>query len=141
MLVEEVMSTEVVTVDRSASLRMAVETLLERDVGSVVVISDEGHPVGIVTESDALRAALRTGDPLRKINVADLSHRPVVKTKPSATVEGLARTMAEEGVKKVPVMDGIDLVGMITLTDVVWNLSDIRSQARETGEAISRWSP
>lgn len=135
------MSTEVVTVDRSASLRMAVETLLERDVGSVVVISDEGHPVGIVTESDALRAALRTGDPLRKINVADLSHRPVVKTKPSATVEGLARTMAEEGVKKVPVMDGIDLVGMVTLTDVVWNLSDIRSQARETGEAISRWSP
>lgn len=135
------MSTEVVTVPKSASLHDAVSQLLDHGVGSVVVTGDGGHPVGIVTESDALRAAHATGDPLPAIAVADLSHRPVVTTEPSATVEGLARTMADESVKKVPVMDDLDLVGMVTLTDVVWHLSDLRRQATGYGEAFSRWDP
>jgi CBS domain-containing protein len=135
------MSTHVVSVRQSATLRDAVPLLLEHDVGSVVVTSEGGHPTGMVTESDALRAAHATGDPLHEIDVADLSRRPVVTTETSATVEGLARTMADESVKKVPVMDDFDLVGIVTLTDVVWHLSDIRNQAKGYGEAISRWDP
>jgi CBS domain-containing protein len=131
----------VVTVPESATLRDAVSRLLDNQAGSVVVTGDHGNPVGIVTESDALRAAHAVGDPLAEIAVADLSHRPVVTTEPSATVEGLARTMADESVKKVPVMDGLDLVGIVTLTDVVWHLSDIRNQAKGYGEAFSRWDP
>lgn len=135
------MSTPVVTIPQTASLREAVSQLLERDVGSVVVTGDGGHPVGIVTESDALRAAHATGDPLHEIAVADCSHRPVVTTAPDATVEGLARTMADESVKKVPVMEDLDLIGRVTITDVVWHLSDVRKQAKGYGEAFSRWDP
>lgn len=141
MLVSAVMSTDVVSIPQSASLHDAVSQLLDHGVGSVVVTDDRGHPTGVVTESDVLRAAHATGDPLDGIAVADLSHRPVVTTEPSATVEGLARTMAEESVKKVPVMDDLDLVGMVTLTDIVWHLSDIRNQAKGYGEAFSRWDP
>jgi CBS domain-containing protein len=135
------MSTEVVSVPESATLREAVSLLLDNGVGSVVVTGESGHPNGIVTESDALRAAHATGDPLQEIAVTDLSHRPVVTTEPSATVEGVARTMVEASVKKVPVLDDLDMVGMVTLTDVVWHLSDIRQQARGYGEAFSRWDP
>lgn len=141
MLVSEVMSTAVVSVPQSATLREAVSQLLDHGVGSVIVTGEGGHPRGIVTESDALRAAHATGDPLQEIAVSDFSHRPVVTTEPSATVESLARTMAEESVKKVPVMDDLDLVGIVTLTDVVWHLSDIRQQAKGYGEAFSRWNP
>jgi CBS domain-containing protein len=141
VLVSEVMSTDVVTVPQSATLRDAVSRLLENDVGSVVVTDEAGHPTGIVTESDALRAAFESGAPLHEIEVTALSRRPVVTTDSSATVEGLARTMADESVKKVPVMDDLELVGMVTLTDVVWHLSDIRQQAKGYGEAFSRWDP
>ena len=135
------MSTDVVTVPQSATVREAVERLLTEDVGSVVVTSEEGNPVGIVTRSDALQATFQTGDPLRDIEVADLSHRPVITTKPSATVPHLADRMASKGVKKAPVMDDLDLVGIVTMSDIVWHLSELRKEASSYGEAVSQWTP
>jgi CBS domain-containing protein len=141
VLVEEVMTEDVVSVARSASLREAVERLLTEDVGSIIVLSDEGNPVGIVTESDALEAAYRTGEALREIAVADLSHRPIVTTTRDATVPHLANEMASKGVKKAPVMDDLDLVGIVTMSDIVWHLSELRKEASSYGEAISQWQP
>lgn len=141
MLVEEVMSTDVVTVPQSATLREAVERLLEEGVGSTIVMSPEGNPVGIITEADALQATFQTGDSLPDIDVADLSHRPVITTKPSATVPHVASRMASKDVKKAPVMDDLDLVGIITMTDIVWHLSDLRKEASAHGDAISQWNP
>ncbi len=141
MLVEDVMTTDVVTVSHEATLRAAVEQLLTERVGSVIVVDDDGYPVGMVTETDVLRAAYETGAPLEAIAVADLSHRAVVTTRPDRTVRHVARKMTEEGVKKVPVMDGIDLVGMVTLTDIVWRLSDIRKEATELAEMPDEWGP
>ena len=60
---------------------------------------------------------------------------------PDETVQHVARRMADEGVKKVPVMDDIDLVGIVTLTDIVWHLSDLRSEAAEFAEMGREWGP
>lgn len=132
------MTEDVVTVPADATLDRAVRALLDNGVGSVVVRSD-GAPAGIVTESDALRSALETGRPLDEIDVADLVHRPVITTAPDRTVQHVARRMAEADVKKVPVVDGVDLVGIVTLTDLVWHLSDIRDEASAASEAAERW--
>lgn len=138
MLVQDLMSTDVVTVDRDASLRRAVKALLENEVGSVIVVEDD-QPVGIVTESDALRAGYVTEKPFGEIAVTDLAHRPVITTKPEATVPFVARKMAKEDVKKVPVMDDLDLVGIITLTDIVRHLSDLRIEAGDVATAPDEW--
>ena len=139
MQVTEIMSTDVVTVDRAASLRDAVGKLLTHEVGSVVVVSNEGNPVGIVTETDALRAGYQTGNPFEDIRVMELAHRPVITTSPSATVQWVARKMADNDVKKVPVMDDLSLVGMVTLTDIVWRLSDIRAEVGNLSTAPEDW--
>lgn len=60
MLVQELMTTDVVTCDADATLRQAVGLLLEHGVGSVILTSDEGNPTGIITETDALRAGYET---------------------------------------------------------------------------------
>jgi CBS domain-containing protein len=138
VLVEKLMSTDVVTVDVGATLADAVERQLKAGVGSVVVL-DDGDPCGIVTEHDALAAALRTGRPFGEIPVAKLAHGAVVTTGPERTVQRVARRMADEQVKKVPVLDGLDLVGILTLTDVVYHLSDIRTEASELEAARERW--
>jgi CBS domain-containing protein len=138
MLVRELMTTDVVTVGTGASLDDAVGRLLAEGVGSVVVTED-GTPAGIVTETDALEAAHDRGEPLAAIPVTDLAHTPVVTADPDRTVQGVARTMADEGVKKVPIVEGLDLVGIVTLTDVVWHLSDIRKEA--IGIADRDWGP
>ncbi len=135
------MTDDVVSVSRSATLREAVERLLTEEVGSVIVLSEEGNPVGIVTETDALEAVYQTGEPFSEIEVANLSHRPVVTTKPKATVPHVANDMASKGVKKAPVMDDLDLVGIVTMSDIVWHLSELRKEASSYGEAISQWEP
>ncbi len=140
MFVRELMSTDVVTTPVSASLDAAVRALLEAGVGSVVVVNEDADPVGIVTETDILRAAHETGRPLADIPVSALSHRPVVTTKPDATVPYVASKMHQEKVKKVPVMDDLDLVGIITLSDIVWHLSDLRQEVAANENAKSGWT-
>lgn len=141
MFVRELMSTDVVTVPGTGSLRAAVGELLANEVGSVIVVDGNGNPTGIVTETDILHAAYQSRRSLDEISVSDLSHRPVVSAEPEQTVQSLARQMGEEDVKKVPVMDDLDLVGIVTLTDIVWHLSDIRKEAREIQDAYSEWDP
>jgi CBS domain-containing protein len=140
MQVSDLMATDVVTVDRDATLRAAVRELLENEVGSVIVVNEKANPIGIITESDALRAGYVTEKPFDEIAVTDLAHRPVITTKPSATIQWVAKQMADNDVKKVPVMDDLDLVGIITLTDIVWHLSDIRAEAGELAGSEEDWN-
>jgi len=141
MQVRELMSTAVVTVDVEGTLADAADKLLDAGVGSVVVVDADGNPVGILTESDVLEAARDTGRALRAIDVRDVGHRPVVTTTPSKAATTAARVMAEEGVKKVPVLDGVDLVGIVTLTDIVWALPSLRAETTAIDAVRDEWSP
>lgn len=141
MQVRDLMSTDVVTAPRSATLADVADRLLDAGVGSVIVVDDDGDPVGIVTETDALRVARDSGKPLADITVTDVGHPPVVTTTPSTAIPTVGRRMADEGVKKVPVLDGLDLVGIVTLTDIVWHLSSLRQEASDIAAARDEWSP
>ena len=141
MQVRELMSTAVVTVDVEATLADAAGKLLDAGVGSVVVVDADGNPLGILTESDVLEAARDTGSALQAIDVRDVGHRAVVTTTPSRAVTTAARVMAKEGVKKVPVLDGVDLVGIVTLTDIVWALPSLRAEATGIEAVHEQWSP
>lgn len=133
------MTTDVVTVGRDGTLADAAEALLANDVGSVIVVDDDGTPGAILSEADLIRAGYETGQPFVEVPVDGIGHRPVVTIEPTASVSLLAERMEREGVKKVPVMDDLDLVGIVTLSDVVWHLSDIRREAGELASARERW--
>jgi CBS domain-containing protein len=139
MRVRDLMSTDPVTVDVDSKLQHAVRRLLDENVGSVIV-TEGGDPTGLVTESDALSAAHERDVPLSAIPVAELVHQPVVTTNAGRTVQSVARQMEAEDVKKVVVLDGINLVGIITLTDIVWGLSKIRSEAINIGDQKDEWT-
>lgn len=139
MFVREVMSTDIVTVPVEATLHEAVGRLLANDVGSVVVVTD-GNPTGLVTESDALDAAHAAGEPLAAIDLRQFCEGGVVTTAPDRTIQSVARRMADEEVKKLPVMDDLDIVGIVTLTDIVYHLSDIRSEARHLADQHYDWA-
>jgi CBS domain-containing protein len=140
MQVHELMSTEVITVPVNATLDEAVSQLLTNDVGSVIVV-DGGTPTGIITETDALERAHETGDPFHEIGITDLDHGKIRTTDSSTAVSTVARRMTDEGIKKLPVMDGMDVVGMVTLTDIVWHLSELRSEISAVDTIRDQWSP
>ncbi|MFB6133153.1 MAG: CBS domain-containing protein [Halanaeroarchaeum sp.] len=138
MLVEDLMTTDIVTCDYEASLQTAVVRMLEADVGSVIV-EREGDPVGIVTETDSLMAAAASERPLPEIPVAKVLSHPLITIQPGVSVTTAVDRMKEEGVKKLPVADGIELEGIVTLSDVAANCSEIVREARHETEMRNRW--
>lgn len=133
------MSADVVTVTGEATLREAAGRLLERDVGSVVVL-DDGTPAGFLTDTDVLRAVYRRETTLDAVPVAAVAHPVPFTADPDSSVSLLAGRMAESGVKRVPVVADLDLVGVITLTDIAWHLSDLRREAIEAGRPPAEWT-
>lgn len=130
MLVEEVMATDLVTCGADASLRAVAERMLAERVGSVLVYRD-GDPAGIVTESDLIRAGYRSRRPFADVDAASAMSRPLVTVPGDRTLRRATERMAEEGVKKLPVSDGLELVGIVTLSDVVFHFSDLKGEIHE----------
>ncbi|MDS0298566.1 CBS domain-containing protein [Halogeometricum sp. S1BR25-6] len=116
MQVRQIMSSPVVTVDVGATLRDAVGEMLDRGVGSVVVV--DAGPVGIVTRTDALRETHRGDGSLSAVPVTRAMNRDLVTTTEKASVTSALEEMKRHEVKRLPVRDGVDLVGIVTVTDV-----------------------
>lgn len=118
MRVEDVMTTAVVSVPASASLQAAADRMLASDVGSVVVTRD-GNPAGILTEYDFVAAGHEFDRAFAEIPVYAAASRPLETVQPSASVDRAAHQMHEAGVSHLPVADGLDLVGIVTATDLL----------------------
>jgi CBS domain-containing protein len=130
MLVEEVMATDLVTCRADASLRTVAERMLEERVGSVLVYW-EGDPAGIVTGTDLIRAGYRSGSSFADVDAASAMSRPLVTISAERTLRRATERMAEEGVNKLPVSDGLEVVGIVTLTDVAYYFSDVKEEIHE----------
>jgi len=139
MLVEEVMTTDLVTCDAGASVRDASERMLRNRVGSVVV-TNEGSPAGIATESDVLYAGYVTDDPLSQIPLRKAMSSPLVTVQPTKTLRVATDRMRTEEVKKLVVVDGMTPVGILTTGDIVNNYSAIRREVRDLAAEADGWS-
>jgi CBS domain-containing protein len=138
MLVSDVMSTDPVTCGVGASLETAARRMLDRGVGSVVVLSDD-DPVGILTETDTLRAGVLTDRPFGEVAVREVASGPLVTVTGSATVRKAVDRMHEEGIKKLPVVEDRDLIGIVTRSDIAAHYSDFVREAHEIDSQRDRW--
>jgi len=110
------MTSKVITVDISERVEEALRLMIKFDVGSVIV-TDKQKPVGIITERDITRVALR-GDSLLKIPVRGLMSKPVQVVDPDTEVWRTFEMMLKLGVRRLPVVDNEKLVGIITEKDL-----------------------
>ncbi len=133
--VRDIMSRHVKTIGPERTVREAARTMTKSKIGSIIVV--EGKPIGIVTEGDVLRAVGRGVDP-GKMAVRALMSRKLVTTTPDEKVENAAKLMAEGRVKKLPVMDGGRLVGIVTQTDIVDSSFELVTSLKEMVRARYR---
>lgn len=138
MLVAEVMTANVVTVDVDRTVADAAGRMLEFGIGSVVV-SRDGDPVGILTETDVVTAGYDSGRPLGAIPIEAAMSHPLVTVAPETTVRAAVERMREAHVKKLPVVDGIDLVGILTQEDVVFAHPKLLREAIHHEERRADW--
>jgi len=117
MDVSELMTTDVVTVQADDSMWDAADRMLRHGAGSVVVYDGE-VPEGIVTRTDALRAAYLSKSALGDVPVAREMSSPLVTTTATTSVADAVAEMADHGVKRLPVEEDLDVVGVVTTTDI-----------------------
>lgn len=115
--IAEMMTREVVTVAPGDPVERAVRSMLEHDIGSVVVAEGRA-PVGIFTERDLTRRILDDPNLLSR-PVEEVMSSPVVSTPSSAEVVEVFGLMDEHRVRRVPVVDGGELVGIVTERDLL----------------------
>jgi len=112
----EIMMSKVVTVDISERVEEALRLMVRFDVGCVIV-TDRSKPVGIVTERDVTRAALR-GDSLLKLPVRSLMSRPLQTAPPDMETWRAFEILLKTGVRRLPVVENDRLVGIVTENDL-----------------------
>lgn len=139
MLVREVMSRDVVTVDIDGTLRDVAHELLSNRVGSLVVTVD-GNPSGIVTEYDLTWAGYKADRGFSEIPVRKVASQPLKTIQPGATLHKAADQMQRENVKRLVVAEGTELRGIVTMTDIVHHHSDFIASSRELDKKREKWT-
>lgn len=124
-------SGDVVTVDPSVTVTAALSTLAEHNIGALVVVDDTGLR-GIVSERDIVRRLAATGAGALEQPVAELMTSDVVTCAPHDAVDAIAETMTARRIRHMPVLDGTELVGIVSIGDVV--LSRIRQLEKDRGQ-------
>jgi CBS domain-containing protein len=118
MQVRDAMSKAVVEVGPDHTLRQAAHLMSERRVGSAVVSDPDGEGVGIITERDILNALGSGLDP-DSARTGDHITWDVVYAGPDWTIEEAAAAMVRGGFRHLVVLDGDDVLGVISVRDIV----------------------
>jgi CBS domain-containing protein len=108
----------VVTVTPDQAVREAVALLVDKRIGAVVVIDETGRPVGIVSERDVIRE-LAQNDQVLSEPVSRVMTRDVIIARPGDDSKAVSKTMTVRRFRHLPVMDHHELVGIISIGDVV----------------------
>jgi CBS domain-containing protein len=110
---------EVATVPPELSVTGLLEDLARHNVGALVVVDGTGALAGIVSERDVVRRLDERGSALLTAPVAEIMTSPVVTCEPGDAVDELAEIMTERRIRHMPVLSDGELVGIVSIGDVV----------------------
>lgn len=113
----------------------AARKLRDLDVGSLPICGEDDRLHGVVTDRDIVVKCIAEGGDPSSTKVSDLGEFEVVTIGADDTVEEVLRTMKEHKVRRLPVIDGHELVGMVAQADVARALPD--TKVGDVLEAIS----
>lgn len=139
--VEDIMTRDPVTLDHNKTVYDASVLMAKRRVGSVVV-THNGKPYGIVTERDIVRGIPGIDISLRNITLEEFASRPIIRVGPKETVEKATEIMMKNKIRRLAVVRGDKLAGIVTVSDLARFLSPTRRSglAESILRTISRGS-
>ena len=115
--VNQVMSKNVLSLDKTTSLQEAAEHMKKLNVGCVIVTEDK-NPIGIITERDFVTKIASEGRPLFT-EIKEVMSSPLITINPEETIWEASELMKEKLIHKLPVKENDEIVGIITTTDIV----------------------
>lgn len=139
ILVRDIMSRPPITARDTETMAGVSKLMGKHDIGCVIIVDKTGNPAGIITERDIVqRVAARNILP-SELKVADMMSKPVATIGPNATVNDAAKLMNNRKIRRLGVIDGGKLVGIVTMKDIlqvtpaIIDLASEKSRAGLTG--------
>jgi len=117
--VSDVMSSPVITVSESDSIEVVSKVMDKHNLGSIVVIDDKGHPVGIITERDIVMRVAAKNLSARDVTANSVMSSPLVTIEPRADIKKAAGVMRRKNISRVIVINDGEMVGIISKTDII----------------------
>jgi CBS domain-containing protein len=112
------------TIEKEDTVRKAAKAMSDNRIGSLVVVSGK-KIIGIVTERDILMKVTAEGKSSDKVRVEEIMTKKVLTISPDAYLDDAVYMMIENKIKKLPVVDAGELIGIVTATDIVSNSSEV----------------
>ena len=122
MSVKEIISSKggaVFSVDETATLRDAIGLLNSKNIGVVLVTNKAGLMQGILSERDIIRKALAQETGFRDEPVTKTMTKKVFTVNSDASIDAVMEIMTNSRIRHVPVLDGDEIKGLISIGDVV----------------------
>ena len=114
----------VATVRPTTTINDALDKLAEHNIGALIVKDADGEIVGIVSERDIVRALPQRGPEVLNAEVSEIMTSPLVTATPHTDVVDAMRSMTDKRVRHLPVLDDGELVGIVSIGDIVKNRID-----------------
>ncbi len=116
----DVMQVEIATILGDATVSSAAATMRLEGVRSLIIVPrHDSDPYAIITYSDIVHKVLSEGRDPDQVLVHEIMTKPVVTVPPDMKVEYIARLFRQMGIGHVPVMDCGNLVGIVSMTDLI----------------------
>jgi len=120
-VVRDIMTKQIVMIDHDKSSLEAAKTMAEKGISSVFVVRD-GQPVGIVSERDFIKKICAKERPIAEVMIGDIMSKILTTAEPETPIEVAVQRMVNHKIRRLPIMDGGKLVGIITVTDLAKHL-------------------
>ena len=109
---------DVLKIDASATVFDAIKKIVDKNVGSILVTEGD-EVVGIMTERDYLRKIIVLGRTSHETLVNEIMTSPLVYVTPETTIEESMAIMTDRRIRHLPVVENEDVVGIISIGDLV----------------------
>ncbi len=116
----------VVSTGTTTSAYDAIKLMSEKGVGAVLIVNKSGGLAGILSERDCFKKVILAEKDPKKTAVREIMTRKVVVVPPERTVEECMALMSDKHIRHLPVAQGDQILGMISMRDVVRYLADDR---------------
>ncbi|MEA2668694.1 MAG: hypothetical protein QOJ33_1628 [Chloroflexota bacterium] len=128
--VRDVMTAQPVALEDKASVVEAAKAMRDGDFGSIIVLKSQGGPVcGVVTDRDiAVRVVAEGVDP-KEVRLADICEGEVTTVGPDEPADKAAELMRKMAIRRVPVVEGGRLIGVVSLGDLAKKMDEGRALA------------
>jgi CBS domain-containing protein len=118
IIIRDVMTKDPKVVRRDSSVQEVVATMNKFDISSIIVVQEK-KPVGIITHKDIISKIVQPRIPPDAVTAREIMSAPVVTISEDVSMEEAARLMVKKRIKKLPVVRGEELIGIITSADLV----------------------